>query len=177
MKVNISNLKVENEKTTAVVKQQMNYLKVLMGMPLSYDFRVDAETLDVETWHATSVQQVEELNNLIELRILDKAKHSNLLEINKLKNAYLTSLAFVDSTGYTFQADKLNFGKSDLGSNRVYVGVRLSIPIFDEAQNHNKIRQAQFRVKKAEEEKKQTQQNLSTTGHKNTKKTVKHKHA
>jgi outer membrane protein TolC len=160
MRVNISNLKVENEKTTAVVEQQMNYLKVLMGMPLTYDFRLSSgEELLHPTLHEANDTQTA-LNDMIELRILDKAKHGNLLEINQLKNAYLPSLSFVASTGYTFQSDKLNFGKSDLWSNGVYVGVRLSVPIFDGAQNHHKIRQAQSRLKKAEEEIKQTQQNL-----------------
>ncbi|MDR1130484.1 MAG: TolC family protein, partial [Prevotellaceae bacterium] len=41
MKVNISNMRVDIQKTRATFSQQMNYLKVLMGMPLEYRFRID----------------------------------------------------------------------------------------------------------------------------------------
>ncbi|KAA6305927.1 Outer membrane protein TolC, partial [termite gut metagenome] len=101
-----------------------------------------------------------EWNDKIELRILDKQKESNRLEITQIKNAYLPSLSFVASTGYNFQSDKFNFRTSSLWSNGTYIGVRLSVPIFDGTQKYNKIRQAQIRLKKTEEDIKQTQQTI-----------------
>ncbi|KAA6340187.1 Outer membrane protein TolC [termite gut metagenome] len=160
MKVNISNMKVDIQKTSATVNQQMNYLKVLMGMPIAYDFELNAEPeLSLPSPNYTNNPETD-VNDKIELQILDKEKNGNLLEINQLKNAYLPSLSFVASTGYNFQSDKLDLGKGKFWSNGTYVGAKLSIPIFDGAQKHSKIRQAQFRLKKTEEEIKQTQQNI-----------------
>jgi outer membrane protein TolC len=160
MKVNISNMKVDIQKTAVTVNQQMNYLKVLMGMPLSYDFRLSNDSeLSFPYPNNTNLADTE-WNDKIELRILDNEKNANLLEITQLKNAYLPSLSFFASTGYNFQSDRLNFGKGALWSNGTYIGVRLSVPIFDGTQKHNKIRQARFRLQKTEEDIKQTQQTV-----------------
>ncbi|KAA6308712.1 Outer membrane protein TolC, partial [termite gut metagenome] len=160
MKVNISNMKVDIQKTSATVNQQMNYLKVLMGMPLSDDFKLSNDSELSFPYPNNTNHTDTEWNDKIELRILEKQKESNRLEINQLKNAYLPSLSFVASTGYNFQSDKLNFGKGALWSNGTYIGVNLSVPIFDGTQKHYKIRQAQFRLGKTEEDIKQTQQTI-----------------
>jgi outer membrane protein TolC len=157
MKVNIGNTKVEIQRTLATITQQKNYLKVLMGMPMENDFAVGCELDFFPSGQNTpSIDH----NGMTELQILNNELHSGLLEINRLKNNYLPALSFVASSGYTFQSEKLNLGKSDFWSNGMFVGVKLSIPVFDGAQKHHQIRQAQSRLKKTEEDIRQTQQQI-----------------
>jgi outer membrane protein TolC len=160
MKVNISNIQVEIEKTFATIVQQKNYLKILMGMPIESELELE-ENIDLTIPQPVLVGNDEsELSNKIELQILDKEKNVNLLEIRQLKQSYLPSLSFVASSGYHFESEKLNWSNSNFWSNGTYIGVSLSVPIFDGLIKHNKINQSKFRLSRIEEDIKQARQTI-----------------
>jgi outer membrane protein TolC len=158
MRINISNLKVEKEKTEAIMAQQKNYLRILMGMPLETIF----ELADDEIFVLPENNYLADSNNIeskTELQILYNEKTGGLLEIKQLKMSYLPSLSLMASSGYTFQANELDIKNHNNWSNGTYLKLNFSIPIFDGFTKHRKIRQAQIRVNKTEEDIRQIKQN------------------
>jgi outer membrane protein TolC len=172
MKVNISNMKVAIQKTLATVTQQKNYLKILIGMSVDYDFQVESlrigNTLGdgVETIVPyqspidRQVQETTDLHNKTDLKVLDSEKTAASLEISRIKNAYMPTLTLGASSGYSFESPTFNLGNNKYWSNGTFVKLTLAIPIFDGGQKHQKIKQAQFRLQKAQEEIIQTEQNI-----------------
>jgi outer membrane protein TolC len=158
MKVNISNVKVTIQKSLATITQQKNCLKVLIGMPVHYDFKV-TEQIEAPLAESTFGEDMD-IRNKIDLRILDKEKSAASLEISRLKNAYLPTLTLGASSGYNFESQKFNLNDSKFWSNGTYVQLTLSVPVFDGGQKHRKIKQAQFRLQKAQEDIMQTEQNI-----------------
>jgi outer membrane protein TolC len=162
MKVNISNMKVDIQKTRATFSQQMNCLKVLMGMPLEYRFRVD----DAEARHALPLPLTDNSNdnipNRTELLILNREKNANELEIRQLRQGYIPILSLTGSLGYNFENEKLTLGNSQFWSNPIAFGLTLSVPIFDGAIRHHRIRRSQFRLRQIEEDIRQQRQTVQS---------------
>lgn len=162
MKVNISNMKVDIQKTAATLSQQMNYLKVLMGMPPDYWF-LAKDNMELSPWEVYLSSTPENFaHQKTELRILNKEKQAGGLEIRQLRQAYLPTLSLFASSGYNFENEKFTIAKSQFWSNGTYIGAKLSIPIFDGGTKHHKIRQAQFRLRQVEEDIKQQQQTIES---------------
>ncbi|NDV58219.1 TolC family protein [Bacteroides sp. 519] len=164
MKVNISNMRVDIQKTAATLSQQMNYLKVLMGMPLEYRFlaKGNMKLSPLET--SLSSVQVNYAQNKTELLILNNEKKNGELEIRQLRQTYLPTLSLFASSSYNFENEQFTITKSTFWSNGTYFGAKLSIPIFDGGAKHHKIRQAQFRLRQVEEDIKQQQQTIESDG-------------
>jgi len=158
MKVNISNIKVDIQKTDATIAQQKNYLKILVGMPVHADFRV-TEELEAPLFANTLTKDID-LHTKIDLQILEKEKSSASLEIRQLKNSYLPTLTLGSSSGYNFESQKFKLTDSKFWSNGTYLQLTLSVPIFDGGQKQQKIRQARYRLQKVEEDIRQTEQNI-----------------
>jgi outer membrane protein TolC len=162
MKVNISNMKVDIQKTWATFSQQMNYLKVLMGMPLEYNFLVDGDMhLPSDEPFRTDYSN-SDIQNRTELLILNKEKSANELEIRQLRQGYIPTLALTGSLGYSFENEKLTLGNSQFWSNPIAFGLKLSIPVFDGGTRHHQIRQSQFRLRQIEEDIEQQQQTVQS---------------
>jgi outer membrane protein TolC len=154
MKVNISNMRVDIQKARATLSQQMNYLKVLMGMPLEHDFCLSGDMqLPRSEEYSAGIGA-----NRTELLILNKEKSANELEIQQLKQGYIPTLSLIGSLGYSFENEKFTVGNSQFWSNPIALGVRLSVPIFDGAARHHRIRQSQFRLRQLEEDIKRQEQ-------------------
>jgi outer membrane protein TolC len=162
MKVNISNMKVDIQKTRATFSQQMNYLKVLMGMPLEYNFLVDGD-MQLPAIEQLSVKHADtHLPDRTELLLLDKEKKATELEIKQLRQRYIPTLSLTGSLGYNFENEKLTLGNSRFWSNPVAFGLTLSVPVFDGGTRHNQIRQSQFRLRQVEEDIKLQQQTIQS---------------
>jgi outer membrane protein TolC len=162
MKVNIGNMKVEIQKTHTLLSRQMNYLKVLMGMPLEYDFLLSGNMELSPMEHLSSSNTTNNLSGKTELQILHNEKTTTELGIKQLKQMYIPALSLFASTSYNFENEKLTLSDRKFWSNGTAFGVRLSVPIFDGGTKHHKIRQSQFQLRKIEESIKQQQQTLKS---------------
>jgi outer membrane protein TolC len=171
MKVSVSNLKVDIQKTLATLTQQKNYLKVLIGMPVGYDFRVetphentlqdDADIIDIYPNQIDlRAQESVDLHEKTDLKVLDKEKTAASLEISQIKKSYLPTLTFGALSGYNFESQEFKLGNKKFWSNGTYIKLTLSVPVFDGGQKHHQIKQAQFRLQKAQENIRQTEQNI-----------------
>jgi outer membrane protein TolC len=158
MKVNISNMKVDIQKTRATFSRQMNYLKVLMGMPLEQGFLLGGNIRLPSAGPLRTDYSDGNIPNRTELLILNKERSANELEIRQLRQGYIPTLSLTGSLGYSFENEKLTLGNSHFWSNPIAFGLKLSVPIFDGAARHHQIRQSQFRLKQTEEEIKQLRQ-------------------
>jgi outer membrane protein TolC len=131
MKVNVSNMNVDIRKTFATLAQQKNYLKILMGMPLEYDFEVE-EMMQPASLAALLPENMDyDVSNRIELQILDNEKKTNELKIKQLRQSYLPALSLFASYSHNFENEELTLGNSNFWSTGVYFGVKLSVPLFD----------------------------------------------
>jgi outer membrane protein TolC len=162
MKVNISNMRVDIQKTRATFSQQMNYLKVLMGMPLEHSFLLSGNMQLPSAGLLRTDYSAGNIPNRTELLILNEEKRANELEIRQLRQRYIPALSLIGSLGYNFENEKLNVGNSNFWSNPIAIGLKLSVPIFDGAARHHQIRQSQSRLKQVEEGIKQQQQTLQS---------------
>jgi outer membrane protein TolC len=168
MKVNISNMGVDMQKTLATVTQQKNYLKILIGMPVEYDFQVESlrsgsasgEGAETVVPYQSPIDRRADLHGKTDLKILDGEKTAASLELSQLKNAYLPTLTLGVSSGYSFESPELNPGNDKYWSNGTFIKLTLAVPIFDGGQKHQKIRRAQFRLQRAQEEIIRTEQNI-----------------
>jgi outer membrane protein TolC len=171
MKVNISNMKVDIQKTLATLTQQKNYLKILMGMPVDADFKVETPRENTPGDGADAIgvyqkqidlrgQKTVDLHEKTDLKALDREKTAAALEISQIKKSYLPTLTFAASSGYNFESPKFNPGDKKFWSNGTFLKLTLAVPIFDGGQKHHQIKQAQFRLQKAQEEMRQTEQNI-----------------
>jgi outer membrane protein TolC len=162
MKVNIDNMKAGIKKTHATLSQQMNYLKVLMGMPLEYNFQLSGNMELSPLEHLPDAGTGNDLSGKTELLVLNNEKKTAELGTKRLKQTYIPTLSLFASTGYNFENEKLTLGNSKFWSNGTYFGLRLSVPIFDGGTKYHKIRQSQFQLRKIEEDIKQQQQTLQS---------------
>ena len=158
MKVNISNMKVDIQKSLATIVQQKNYLKVLIGMPTEYDFMV-TEQIEVPTAEKIDVEDTN-IRNQIDLQILNKELTAASLGVRQIKNSYIPTLSLQASSSYNFEAQKFKLSNSQFWSNGTHVQLTLSIPIFDGGQKHHKIKQANYRLQKVQDEIKKTEQTI-----------------
>jgi len=158
MKVGISNMKVDIHKSLATIVQQKNYLKVLIGMPIEYDFMV-SDQIEVPTAERIFIEDTD-IRNQIDLQILDRGKTAASLEVRQIKNSYIPTLSLQALSSYNFEAQKLQLNNSQFWSNGTYVQLTLSVPIFDGGQKLHRIRQAQYRFQRVQEDIKQTEQNI-----------------
>ncbi|GHV19998.1 transporter [Bacteroidia bacterium] len=162
MKVNVSNMRVEIQKTYATLSQQMNYLKVLMGMPLEYNFLLSEDMDLLPLTHLSVADTGNDLSGKTELQILHNEKTAAELGIRQARQMYLPTLSLAASSSYNFENEKLTYNDNRFWSNGTYFELKLSVPIFDGGAKHHKIRQSKFQLRRIEEELKQQQQTLQS---------------
>ncbi|MCK9449242.1 MAG: TolC family protein [Bacteroidales bacterium] len=158
MKVGISNMKVDIHKSLATIVQQKNYLKVLIGMPIAYDFMV-SDQIEAPTTERIFIEDTD-IRNQIDLQILDREQTAASLEVRQIKNSYIPTLSLRASSSYNFEAQKFQLSNSQFWSNGTFVQLTLSVPIFDGGQKLHRIRQTQYRFQRVQEDIKQTEQNI-----------------
>ena len=125
IKLNQSNLENNIVNQQIVYDQQLNTLKLLLNLPAEASFQIDT-LIDVES---NEFYAVTEEGVRTELQLLDKQEKVNQLEQKQIRSRYLPTLYAVGSYGQAgfgdFSADYYEFFPSS------YVGVQLSMPLFD----------------------------------------------
>jgi outer membrane protein TolC len=134
IKVNISGLKVQQERLSATVEQQKRYLQVLMGMPLDKPFSLDKAVLN-ETEFSEIAPDNKPLRKT-EIDLLNKQQELNALELKSTRMQYLPTLSFIASGAYQFQSEEFRLNNREDWFKSAYVGLRLSVPILDGSSKH-----------------------------------------
>ena len=144
--VQLSNLKTEKEKVLNSVEMGYLGLKTLIGMPvkesivlkdnLSYD--------DVKSGLLTDTSAV--YNNRKEYQYLQTIKHLNEYNIKRYRLAYLPTIAAMGSYSKNAQRNKFTFFEKGDWYTTSYIGLNVSLPIFDGFYKDSKIKQSKFEL-------------------------------
>jgi outer membrane protein TolC len=144
--VNLENLYTQQSNTKAVHEQQLNMIKYMLELPL------EAAIVLTDSAEMTLLHQAPELlsdfSEHIDIQILAAQKETNRLNESLIKAGYMPSLAFVGQYGFTgHREDFGNYFRSSPESNwfaSSYIGLSLSIPIFDGFEKRSRLRQARL---------------------------------
>lgn len=153
IKVNIINLGTQKEQLQNGISKQINYLKVLCGIPVNNSLEIDRNEL-------TNIQANPPLSvaafvpeSRTEYKSLQIQKNLEALNQKNIKAGYQPSLAAFGQASYQSYNTKFSFNQ---WSNNEVIGLSLSIPIFDGGEKRSKIRQSDFKTNQLEEQMKQT---------------------
>lgn len=160
IKVNITGLKVRQENLYTVIEQQKKYLQVLIGMPLDEILTLDDSLLKQLDFPYEYRDEAAVLSDKTELSLLNQQKTLNQLELKATKMQYAPTLSVVASAAYQFQSEEFQFANKDSWFNSAFIGLRLSIPIYDGSSKHHQIRQHKIRIQKLDEDINQTKQTI-----------------
>lgn len=138
--------------------QQVNYIKLLSGLPLESELKLKVDQ-DVEDLQFTPYQLNAE--NLIEINLLNK--QTALQELNKKSIAagYAPSLALFGQQGWQAQRNEFNF--TDSGQpwfQQTVIGLQLQVPIFDGLKKHHQIQQNKIELEQLNNQKSFVQEQL-----------------
>lgn len=149
IKVNITNLKTQRSSLQNGINSQLNYIKVLAGMPLKTDITPDETELEAIVELANVNKTGFDVNNRFEFQSLLKQKELLENQIKGEKAAYLPTVAAVGKGQWQAMNSKFKF--PDWNGNHM-VGVNVAIPIFDSGVKKHKVRQAELKREQAEQD-------------------------
>ena len=151
IRVNKTNLSTQKQALDANYKQQLNYLKLLLGMPINTELTLKkSEQLEDISLSAFNLERDEQ----IQLQIIDKQKELNALEKSAISAGYYPTLSLFGQQTYQAQRNEFNFfDNSQPWFEQTLWGVQLSIPIFDGLKKHRQIQQSKVELEKISLEK------------------------
>jgi outer membrane protein len=163
IKVNLTNLENQREQISNTVVQLENQLKFYMGMPVQTP--VDLPFTELSNGTQTPVfPDSLNLANRTEIRLLDIQTELYTLQRQAYKAEYYPNLSLVSNYTYTGQSDKFDLYKKNSSAfwfDASAIGLTLRIPVFNGFATRARIRQATVDIKKSQEDKRQTTNNLN----------------
>ncbi|NQX41638.1 hydrophobe/amphiphile efflux-1 (HAE1) family protein [Pedobacter steynii] len=159
--VNLESMKINELKSDNEIRQSKNFLKNLIQLPLQTEILLSDELkvgiAPLTLTDTAAITATENRPEIIRNRI-HIAAAMNQIELEKSK--YLPSLNFISQ--YQLQTQSDNFRFVDYRwPNSMFVGLRLSVPIFSGFKTSNRIKQARATAKIAELENIKLNQDLS----------------
>ena len=140
VQVNRQNAATRRDGLALAGEQQLNYLKVLMGMPVVADLAlVQPTNLGVG---APRINTDPLSAQRTDLKVLHQQVELQSLNIRATKAGYVPTLSAFGALNYQAQRNEFNF--FDQGQNwfqTAQIGATLSIPVFDGLRKHSKIAQ------------------------------------
>lgn len=153
IQVSVVTLQSQMSSLESAIQQRKNYLKLLMGMPVSTPVALDESEFTEASDLSLLSADTSTINDRMDIKLI--RKQSDLYELdmlNKRAGYYPTLNAFAD---YNYSAIRDEFSYFD-GSkdwyNSFIVGLRLNIPIFDGFQKKNSIAQSKVDLMKLEQD-------------------------
>ncbi len=149
--VTLQNLQTQLSTTGALYEQQMNMLKYTLEMPLNTEL-VLTDTVNMLLLQTEPVPMTD-FSKHIDIQLLDAQKDIANLNQKMINYGYIPSLVFFGNYSYQGmrQEFKQYFNDDPLNKwfNSSYIGLKLSVPVFDGLQKHSKYRQAKTDYQKA----------------------------
>ena len=148
--VSLENLYTQQSNVNAVLEMQLNMLKYTLVIPLEETIVL---TDNVEMSLLLQMPGLtSDFSGHIDIQMLEAQMEMNRLNESMIKAGYLPSLAFVGQVGWTGYRDEFkDYFRSSPGNDwfrSSYVGVSLSIPLFDGFEKRSKSRQAALDYRK-----------------------------
>ncbi|SFE16417.1 Outer membrane protein TolC [Chitinophaga sp. CF118] len=147
-------LDYENARLQSTTAKQNNDLAI---DNLKYQLNVPVNTILLLT---DSLNSQNVLNNpapgeRTEIRQLMLEQQNNTLQLQKIRQSVLPTLAFTANYSQQFLYDNFNYTKSEWWAPFSYVGLKLNVPISAHFKNKSTIREYQYRISRTDWELKQ----------------------
>jgi len=144
--VSVQNLQTQLDNTRALYEQQMNMMKYTLEIPLEKEF-VLTDSADMTLVSVLPTANVD-LSNQIDIQLLESQKDIASLNKKLESSAYLPNLALFGQFGYQGMRndfkDYFNSSSTNKWYNSSYIGLKLTIPVFDGFQKQSKYNQAKI---------------------------------
>nr|MBC7613850.1 TolC family protein [Pseudopedobacter sp.] len=144
-----NNLVTEKQNILRSLELGNTMLKFQMGMPVDYQLNLSGSINDVKLDKMSLVMDSTSYRKRIEYALSETQVKLNELDLKRYKSEYLPSLSAFGSTSLQYQ----NNSFSDLYKRSfptTLIGLQLNVPIFSGFQRSNKIKQAEFTVRKSQ---------------------------
>ncbi|MGV8096895.1 MAG: TolC family protein [Mangrovibacterium sp.] len=146
VQVNQSNLQTRIDELVQLHQQQLGLLKYLIGMEPARGISLSDPVTTTEP--ASVMPEQIDFNSRSEIRLLNKQTDIALLSLKSSKQAYLPTLSGFGQYYYQGQRNEFDFfkGGDDKFFKVGFVGISLSIPLFDGFEKRFKARQDEIEL-------------------------------
>ncbi|EHQ29425.1 TolC family protein [Mucilaginibacter paludis] len=151
LEVQYNNLVTNRENIVRSLVLNYEMLKFQMGMPIQNQLTLtdQLENVQLDQSVAESVVDTAFYHKRIEFSLLETSKQLNELDLKRKKSQYLPSLVAFGNTGLQFQDN--SFGNLyNINYPSTYVGLKLSVPIFNGFQRKYQVKQSEISVLKSQ---------------------------
>lgn len=150
LEVQYNNLVTTRENTIRLLVLNYELLKFQMGMPVNADLVLKDKLEDVKLMDDVAGLNLDTTfyRNRIEYGLTETQLRLNQLDLERKKSQYLPSLTAVGNTAVLYQNDIFRrlFSTTYPSS---YIGLNLSVPIFNGFQRANQVKQSQISIEKS----------------------------
>lgn len=143
VKVNLTSIRSEQENLEIAIYQQEGYLKLLMGIPVDTELKLDQSVADMD--QKVKDFQVQDLNifDRKDIQVLGVQEQLYEYEYKNIKAAHQPQLVgFADFNKNAFSQDFDFMSQGKVWYQGFLVGLKLQIPIFDGMQTKYKAAQS-----------------------------------
>lgn len=144
-----NNLATTRENTVRLLVLNYEMLKFQMGMPVNEELTLADKLEDVHFDNNVADQgDTTFYHSRIEYNLGETNLKLNQLDVQNKKAKFMPSLSFIGSSVVTYQNDAFN----KLYSTQypaTYIGLNLSVPIYNGGQRKNQLRQSEIEVEKS----------------------------
>ena len=159
--ISLNNAKAQKKSGDESLKAKYAYLKELLGYPLYKDIDLVYDTAQMEQEIFLDTLQDVDFNNRIEIQQLETQKKLQQYNLQYYKWSFLPDV-------YAFGNYNLNFLNNQFSKlysasyPNSFMGLTLSLPIFQGGKRLQQIKQAQFQIKQADNAIRSFQNNINT---------------
>lgn len=162
--VNKSNQEAQHEELKRALVHQENLLKYYMDMPASEQIILPELALEAleQSPKLASMDAGYDVQNIPDYQVLKKQEELLIYELKSRQAEYFPTLSLDANYTYNTQSSKLNlYGPRALNFDVSAVALRLNIPIFDGFAKRSRIRQSNIKLRKINEDIKNTTNSLT----------------
>ena len=143
--VNKKNLETQLNNAKIAYNQQINALKIIMGMDVSDELILTDEEIQVSS---EAYNENQNIANNVAQKVLQTQLEMSELEYKTVRAGYFPSLHLNFSTSINGQFDKFNFKKEGSFNKYPYMmlGFTLNVPIFDGLKRNNQLKQKRVAI-------------------------------
>jgi len=143
--VSIQNLQTKLDDTKALHEQQINMIKYTLEMPINENVILTDNCVDIPLISTLFTTKVD-FSDHIDIQTLEAQKEIDLLNQKQENSKYTPSLVLFGQFGYQGMQDEFKnyFNDGSKWYNSSYIGLKLTIPIFDGFQKRSKYNQAKI---------------------------------
>ena len=144
-----NNLVTEKQNILRSLELGNTMLKFQMGMPVDYQLNLIGAINEIKLDKMSLLMDSTTYRNRIEYALSETQVKLNELDLKRYKSEYLPSLSAFGSTSLQYQNSSFsNLYKRSFPTT--LIGLQLSVPIFSGFQRSNRIKQAEFTVRKSQ---------------------------